>query len=171
MSKNAVIFVEGRAAFPAVFAPDDYEGTSRFGITVLCPKGGQSAKLIEATAESLIKASAVKRIGDDKRCYSDGDDYDYDGHAGCLVLKAYNVQRPHALDNNASPITEEDGVLYAGCWIKARVELYVSEKYKRLAAKLHGVQFIRNDEAFGGGGPPSAEGFEPVDNGTEDPPF
>ena len=54
-------------------------------------------------------------------------------------------------------LTEADGLVYSGCYVNARVELWVQDNAngKRINAKLLGIQFVRDGDAFGAGSAPA----------------
>jgi hypothetical protein len=66
------------------------------------------------------------------------------------------------IDVNKSPLTEEDGKPYAGCFVNASIELWVQDNNygKRINATLAGVQFYRDGEHFGGGSIADTDDFE-----------
>jgi hypothetical protein len=78
-----------------------------------------------------------------------------------MVLVARSVRRPPVWDRNGTPLTDQDGKPYAGCYVRASVDLFLYDKVakhgKRLCASLDAVQFMRDGEAFGASVPTSAE--------------
>ena len=109
-------------------------------------------------AELGDKAAAfIKKFWNDGHdsCWVDGDDKEYDGYAGSWVFKCNRSEdkgRPNVRDRNGNPLTETDGVIYAGCVVNAKVDLYVQNgDYKGIRGTLLGVQFVRDAPAFGMG--------------------
>jgi hypothetical protein len=51
-------------------------------------------------------------------------------------------------------LTEDDNVVYAGCYVNAIITLWVQNNSygKRVNAQLDGVQFAKDGEPFGAGG-------------------
>jgi len=84
----------------------------------------------------------------------DGDDVEYDGCAGMWMVKASNGKRPTVINRDKSPITEEDEVMYAGCYVNAIIEPWFQNNDfgKRVNANLLGVQFVKDGEPLGDGG-------------------
>lgn len=73
-------------------------------------------------------------------------------YAGCYILEANSTRRPVALGRRKEALTEEDGVIYSGCYVNASLAAdgYVFEKVKRgVKAYLNGVQFVKDGERFG----------------------
>ena len=171
MAKNAMLFVEGRLSFPAIFQPEAFnEGEPRFSATLLVPKGGADDQRLHASVQALMTAAGFKKLPADKIAVKDGDEFEYDSHQGMTVLRASNPTRPVVIDRNKAPLVEADGRPYSGCYVKLKVELWVQDNSfgKRINAKLHGVQFVSDGDPFGAGGSPSDDGFEDLDG---DAPF
>ena len=63
------------------------------------------------------------------------------------------------------PLTAADGRPYAGCYVIANVELWAQDNNygKRINASLRGVQFLRDGDAFSGGGAASEDEFDEVE--------
>jgi Protein of unknown function (DUF2815) len=113
-------------------------------------------------------------------CLHEGSEKDYDGYGEHnLYLTASSVRRPHVIDRDKSPLSEDDRKVYAGCYVNAAVRLWVqnNEWGKRINAELLAVQFVADGEPFGA--PPFnvEEEFEDLDAGkkkpgkAEEPPF
>ncbi|WP_244126983.1 ssDNA-binding protein, partial [Xylella fastidiosa] len=68
-----------------------------------------------------------------------------------------------------TPLAAQDGRPYAGCYVNANIELWAQDNNygKRINASLGGVQFLRDGEAFAGGGVASVEDFEDLSNVAE----
>ena len=167
-----------RLAFPAVFKAQQVngEGDPAFSACFIMDPKKQAAllKSIEkafkdvakdkwgAKADANLKGIEAK----DKTCLHDGDGKpEYDGFEGMLYMSARNKQRPLVLDAGKSPLTEEDGKPYAGCYVNASVEIWAMDNNygKRICASLKGIQFVADGEAFGGGGVASPDEFEELE--------
>lgn len=116
---------------------------------------------------------AAKAMG--KVFMRDGDTKpEYDGFPGNWFISARNKTRPTLIDGNRNPVTEADGVLYAGCWVNVKLGCYAYTKgNKGLGASILGIQKVRDDDAFGGGSRAAdAEEFEDeISAPTEDDPL
>ena len=88
-----------------------------------------------------------------------------DGYAGNKFVSAKNTTRPTLLKADTTPTTEEDGVLYSGCYVNARIGLYANTDPKRkgVFASLGGVQFRANGDAFGGARVAQASEFDAME--------
>ena len=96
----------------------------------------------------------------------DGDE-EFDGdenYADKIFFNASNKRRPLVIDRDKSPITDDDNIIYSGCYANAIVEFYGFDTAgnKGVAVSLGGVQFVRDGEALGGKGV-TAEEFDEVD--------
>jgi hypothetical protein len=73
-------------------------------------------------------------------------------------------------DFDKSPLTEQDGKIYSGCFVTAVIDVfghYHKKGGNRVLAQLKGVQYAGPGEAFGGGAPASADDFDEVDVDAE----
>lgn len=89
----------------------------------------------------------------------------YEGYEGNTYVTAKSPTRPLLIDQGRQPVTEDDGVIYSGCYVNAIIELYANTKpaTKGVFAGLKGVQFVRDGDSFGGGAPAKADEFDAVD--------
>jgi hypothetical protein len=63
---------------------------------------------------------------------------------------------------HAEQVADADGVIYAGCYVHASVEIYAYDSPKwgrRINAVLRGVKFCADGEGFGGSTAASADEF------------
>lgn len=73
-------------------------------------------------------------------------------YAGCYVLEANSTRRPVAIDRRKAAVTEDDGVIYSGCYVNASLAAagYTYGKVKKgVKCYLNGVQFVADGERFG----------------------
>ena len=73
---------------------------------------------------------------------------------GVFFFNASNTKRPTLVDRDRAPLIEDDGKPYAGCYVNAIVKPWAQDNQygKRINFSLEGIQFVRDGEAFGGGG-------------------
>lgn len=113
-------------------------------------------------------------------CWINGDKKEYDGYQGTMALTAYRYEekgRPMVMDSDTSPIYKADGTLYegkggriySGSKVKAKVDIYAQQNTngKGIRAELKVVQRIGGGDAFGGGTPPTADGFDAIEEGAD----
>ncbi|MCR5894486.1 MULTISPECIES: ssDNA-binding protein [Burkholderia] len=184
-----------RLAFPDLFTPTQVNGQGPFAFRAAflmdedAPvylkqndgswKQTTMAKAIEDVTVEKWKNKATAIVNSIKGnpqqcCWYDGNIKSYDGYEGNFVLSASRPQekgRPLVLDADTTPLTEQDGKPYAGCYVDATVELWPQDNKhgKGLRSTLRGVQFVKNGDAFSAGTPVDADEFEaaaPAD--TED---
>lgn len=156
MSK--IMIQNARLSFPSLFRRANFNGEdTKFEATLLLDKDAHADKIEEiqkAMAAGIKDNLKGAKLPADKICLRDGDLAEYDGYEGHMSLKASNNKRPMIVDADKSPLTEDDGRPYAGCYVNAIVELwYQNNNYgKRVNANLLGVQFAAHGEPFGAGG-------------------
>jgi len=132
---------------------------------------------------ALSKDKKALRVGDEML---NKDGSIREGYAGMFYIAAYNQQPPaiaaHKLFNGKPVLIGEDGFAYqngvrvevpfevlkpyAGCYVNLKVDIYAMDSAppqgKSINASLLGVQFVRKGDAFGSGGPGTADGFGDV---------
>ena len=154
-----------RLSFPHVFDKAKYDDKeTKFEATLLIPK--EETEQLE-TIKTATKKALLEKFGSADKipkgitkgvryCLRDGDDQEYDGYAGNMSFKASNKNRPRTMGRNKKPITADDGLLYAGCYVDAIVEIWVqSNQYgSRVNANLQALRHRADGEAFGAGGIP-----------------
>ncbi len=59
-------------------------------------------------------------------------------------------------------MAEEDGVIYAGCYVNASIEIWAQDNQygKAIRATLRGVQFFRDGDAFTANNVAAADEFD-----------
>lgn len=141
------------------------------------PTGHPGEAEISAAIESVAtdkwgaKASGIlKQLRTTaKTCLRSGEDKtQYAGFEGAMYVSANNPARPLVLAADTSPLTEADGKPYAGCYVNAVLEIWPqdNEYGKRVNAKLLGVQFVKDGEAFSGASTASQDDFDAIDDLT-----
>lgn len=164
-----------RLAFPVLWEAKTVngEGEPAFsGSFLLDPtKHKTLIQEIEAAQETLGKEKwgakwpQIKKemVAKDRLALHDGDaKAAYTGFEGMLYISARNKTRPAVLDRDRTPLNQSDGKPYAGSYVNASIELWTQDNNygKRINASLRGVQFVRDGEAFAGGGSASPDEFE-----------
>ena len=159
-----------RLSFPSLFRKAEFQGKAgKYEATFLLDKKAHAdliAKLDAEIKEGIKSNFKTAKLPADKVCLKDGDEFEYDGYAGCMSFKASNGKRPMVIDKDKSPLTEDDERLYAGCYVNAIVELwYQNNQYgKRVNANLLGVQFFKDGEPFADGTSASEDDFDMFDD-------
>lgn len=157
-----------RLSFPSIFKRASFDGKEgKFEATFILNKETDAAQIamIEAAIEDAIKVAKIK-VPSDKRCLKDGDEVEYDGYAGCMSIKAANDKRPTLINRDKSALTEDDNVLYAGCYVNAIIDLWVQNNSfgKRVNANLLGIQFVKDGDSFEGAKVADADEFDAFDD-------
>ena len=170
-----------RLSFPYLFKAVEFktgDGKPRYDATFLVEPGSANDKAIQAAikaeaettygkkAEANLKAFSGQT---NKYCYLDGDTKDYDGYEGMLYLACHSKVRPLVIDRDKSPLTEQDGKPYAGCYVNATVEIYAQAgENPGIRASFAGVQFDSDGDSFGGGKPASTDDFDDLGTDVDD---
>lgn len=89
-------------------------------------------------------------------------------YKGCYILEANSTRRPIVMNRDKSVLTEDDGVIYSGCYVNASLNAaaYTYAKVKKgVKAYLNGVQFVRDGERFG---MDASDDFDALDGEIDD---
>jgi hypothetical protein len=150
-----------RLSFPNLFKTAVFGGedTEKYDSTFILDKTDHKAVIqeIQDGIKTLVKEHLKGKMpDDDKICLKDGDETERPEQQGCYVIKASTKRRPFVVDRDKTPVTAEDEVIYAGCYVNGIITLWVQNNAygKRVNASLDGVQFAGHGEPFG---PPAIE--------------
>lgn len=167
-----------RLAFPAIFEAESVNGgEAKFSAGLLLPTDHPQLAEIRAALVEVAKnkwGAKAKETYDkleatDKLALHDGNlKAEYDGFADMLYINASNSVRPTIVDRDRTPLVQADGKPYGGCYINASIELWAQDNKfgKRINASLRGVQFLRDGDAFSGGGAAAADEFDDLSDGA-----
>lgn len=164
-----------RLSFPHLWTAHAMEEgqEAKFSATFIMDneKHAKLIALIEKTVERLALDHWKKKMSF-KTCLRDGNDKaDLDGYGdGVMFMAAARKTRPVVVDRQVSPVTEADGVIYAGCYVNATVRLWVQDNKwgKRVNAELRAVQFVKDGESFGAGQVSAEDEFKSLDEELDD---
>jgi hypothetical protein len=173
-----------RLAFPSLFEAKTVgtgEGDPRFSAAFVIEPGSANAKALAQAVDAVAKekwkdkaGAILKELrGKGRVAYREEplskDGEVYDGFEGMHSLNASNKVRPLVINRDKSPLTAQDGLPYAGCYVNASIDIWAQDNSygKRINCTLSGVQFARDGDAFGGGRPASADEFESIEEGAD----
>lgn len=176
-----------RLSFPRLFEARAFqEGQKpRYEATFLLdPSDKEHARQIKEIKQAALKV-AREKWGKDipknlKKNFglADEEGLEYDGYEGMFFFRSAlpaDRGRPPVVDRRKSPITAEDGVIYAGCYVNATVSVWAQDNNygKRINGTLRAVQFVKDGEAFGAPPVDADEEFDelPEDEWDEDEVF
>lgn len=162
-----------RLSYPALFKPtamknaDGTVGKAKFSATLLLNKKEHAAtiKAVEKLIERAMLDKFQKKVSLKNVCLHDGNDKeDKEGYGDeVMYLVAKSDTRPavvRQVGTNLEHLSEEDGVVYGGCYVDASIEVFA---YKHqlggngVSAQLRAIRFRKDGQSFGGGGPVDAE--------------
>lgn len=171
-----VVLKNVRVAFPSLFEPDSIDGgDERYGAKFIFEPKSPNTKLVRdaMNAVALEKwekkgaatLAALKKK--DKLClkeepYANKDGEPYDGFDGAFWVSTSNEAMPSIKDRNNAQLTAKSGKPYAGCYVNIVVDIWAQDNKfgQRINAKLLGVQFVKDGDAFGGGARFSDDDFD-----------
>jgi hypothetical protein len=159
-----------RLSFPSIFSRAVFDGKQgKFEATLLLDKSDKKTKKALDDAIEAAIATANIKVPADKRCLKDGDDSEYDGYEGVWSIKASNGKRPTIIGRDKAPLTEDDDVMYAGCYVNAIIDIWIQNNQygKRANANLYGVQFVKDGDAFGSGPVDVTDEFDDIEDDDE----
>lgn len=168
MSK--IILKNVRVSFPSLFKKGSFNGEeTKYEATFLLDKVEHADSIAEIKAQiaDLVKVNLKgAKVPADKLCLRDGDEVEYDGYAGCYSIKCSTKKRPIVIDRDRSPLTEDDGKPYGGCYVNASIDLWVQNNAygKRVNSTLLAVQFAKDGEPFADGSTGDVNDFDMLDD-------
>ena len=164
---------KARVAYPHLFKKAVFDGQEgKFEITFLIPKDSKQVVRIKKHI-AAIRSDLAYKIPNDKVALKDGDDLGREEWAGHYVLKASTNRRPKVINRDKSPIVEDDGIIYGGCFVNATVDFWVQNNQygKRVNCNLRAVQFDSDGEPFGMGPVDDEEHFDELEDDFDDDAF
>jgi hypothetical protein len=169
MSKK-IMLRNVRLSYEHIFTPSKFDDTqeAKYSATFIIPKDHADLPAVkrafyEAGQEQFAADFNGKGWPKGYTCSLKDADVDTDGNGellaeknaaykGCYILEANSTRRPVAVNRNKAAVTEEDGIIYSGCYVNASLAAagYTFGKVKKgVKAYLNGVQFVKDGERFG----------------------
>lgn len=169
MSKK-VMLRNVRLSYEHIFTPSKFDDNSepKYSATFIIPKDHPDANAVKRAMLDAGKEAFPDAFGGNgwPKGYSyslkDADkDTDSMGelladknvaYKGAYILEANSTRRPIALNRNKAAVTEEDGIIYSGCYVNASLAAagFTYGKVKKgVKCYLNGVQFVKDGERFG----------------------
>ena len=116
-----------RLSFPSLFRKAQFQGEeTKHEATFMLHKERDADKIeeIKRAIQAKIKDDLKgAKIPSDKICLKDGDESGRDEYVGHYTIKAANNKRPKVIDRDKTPLTEDDGKPYSGCYVNAVIDL------------------------------------------------
>lgn len=184
MTGNLIKIINARICFTEhLMTPDSYKSDptkpKKYSCKLLVEKTNPVVPTIAAELLRLAReewkdqAEAVIKTlkAENKICFYDGDNKQYDGFAGNYYISAANSKKPLFL--RANPGTKDNpnlitdpSELYSGCYTVAHISFWTQNNSwgKRINANLMGLQFYRPGDAFASGSVSNIDEFEQVDD-------
>lgn len=180
---TTVILKNVRLSFPDLYKARSFEGggKARYSASFLVEPGSENDKLIKeainAAAKEAWKDEAGKKLKmyygqKGQCCYLSGDNKEYEGYEGMMVLSAHRNEdkgAPKVVDRAKQDLPVSSGKIYAGCYVNAKVDIWIqTDKYPGIRAGLQVVQFVKDGEPLSGGGAPTADDMPSLDEDIDD---
>lgn len=172
-TEQKIVLKNVRLSFPSLFQPEVYGGepTGKYAATFILDKEvhAKEISIIKKATNDLMMATFKGKIPSDKLALKDGDESGRPEYAGAYTIKASTKKRPTVIDRDKSPLVEEDGKPYSGCYVNAIISLWAQNNAygKRINGNLLGVQFYKDGEAFGSGPIDVSGDFEEYDDAAD----
>jgi len=172
-----------RLSFADIWKPktlkrdDGSESDPKFSANFLIPKEGDLMAVYKGKKMPIMKALKAakmdaigKKLGAEKAqelkirannyCCKDGDEENYYGYAGQYYVSTNNSKKPVIKGRDKRNLSEQDGIVYSGCYVNAIVTLWYQPAGTKggnavphaVYGSLEAVQFVRKGEAFGAPG-------------------
>jgi hypothetical protein len=175
----------GRVSYPRLNEPSQYQGTGkhRYSIDIVIDNEAAYNQIVKMGKAAIVAAVGAAKadkvyidlVAKNKVPYGSGAlkaaSAGYDGN---WFISAHTETAPTLLDNVAgedgkpATLKRPQSRIYSGCQANTVFSLYYQSKWGRLCASFSGVQFARDDEAFGGSAAARADEFEAVEGPAMD---
>jgi Txe/YoeB family toxin of Txe-Axe toxin-antitoxin module len=173
-NKTNVKIVNARLSFPAIFRPKkgpEENSKEAFSATFILDKktNASSIKAIKDMIAQIVRDD-FKGKTPPKICLRDGAEKELDGYGeDVMFISARCDRRPQVVNRDMSPLVEDDGKPYAGCYVNATVRLWAQDNKfgKRINAQLRAVQFVKDGAPFGEGTVDVSKEFEALPDEDE----
>jgi len=164
-----------RLSFPSLWKTEKFgnEDTNKFAATFILDKKEHAKdieKIKQLIAEGIRDELKVDSLPGNRTCLKDGDESGRSEYQDAYILKATTKRRPTIIDRDKSPLMEEDGRPYSGCYCHAIIDFWFQNNQfgKRANANLLGIQFYKDGEAFGSGPIDVTDEFDFLDADYDD---
>ena len=162
--------------------PENPKQKPKYSALLLFPKGADISLLVNACKTSateehgadalkLVETGKIKWPLKDQGKMTRDDGEMWDGcEAGAKAVEAKTERRPGTVDASASPC--DPAKLYSGCWALVTVHTFAGSHEKGgkyVSVGLNNLQFLADDERFGGGAQITdpADEFSAIDGTTD----
>lgn len=157
-----------RLSFPSLFVPTKFgdEQTAKYKAVFILDKKANADAIaqINATFAQMVKSAKVKSLSSYKLCLRDGAEKpDTDGYGEkVMFLSASNPKAISVVDRDLTPLSQDSGKPYAGCYVNVHLRLWLQDNKwgKRINAQLAAVQFFGDGDTFGERAVTASEVFE-----------
>jgi len=193
-TSSVIKLPKARLSFARLFVPKAFQEGQKerfeasFLIDVSSKAGQAQIATILEEAGKIIKEKFAGKTPKTLKFgfgYADGADFEingvtfhsepkeYDGYDGMFYIATSNTSRPAVVDRDKTPLVEEDGKPYSGCYVNGTLTLWAQDNQygQRVNANLRGVQFYKDGEAFGVKPVDADEEFDDIEEDFEDEDF
>lgn len=159
-SKNKIKLNNVRLSFPSVWHKKIWENSKnkpKYETTFILNKITHAKEIEEIQKEIkfLLDANKITISNPLTHCLRDGD-FIIPGidskpeYKDSYSLKTTSEQRVSIVNKNKTPLAEEDGLIYGGCYVNAYVYLYPynNSMGKGVSVSFLGIQFASKGEPF-----------------------
>lgn len=159
-SKNKIKLNNVRLSFPSVWHKKVWQNSnnkSRYEATFILNKITHAKEIEEIKKEikSLLDINNITISNPLTHCLRDGDfvipNVDpIPEYKGSFSLKTTSDKRVTIVNKNKTPLTEDDNLIYGGCYVNAYVYLYPynNPMGKGVSASFLGIQYVSKGEPF-----------------------
>lgn len=164
----------------SLFNPQkDDKGKKTYNCHLLIPnKGPDLVKVVETVKKVAIDKWGARGNETFKALMSSGKTFlhsgaekpDYEGYDGMMYLSVRSRIIPKLLNKDKTPVTEEQGTLYSGCYVYAILDVYPQDNNygKRINCSIGGLMVVADGDALGASTKAKDEEFPDIaDTGDE----
>ena len=170
-----------RMSYPVIYKPEAFKKNAPkySAVFLLEPDSDQHKAVMEEikrVAKEAFEGKAVavlkKQNASDRKLVREGndkvndDDVITDGYEDMVYIKGANKSKVKLVNRDRSALTEEDGVLYGGCYVNAQLDIWAHDNDygKFINCKLLAIQFWGEGEPFSTDTAADLDAFETTEN-------
>jgi len=157
---SIIILKNVRLSFPTIWTPKKFNDVDdkppRYSAKFLLDKDTDSDQITDLQkliSQHVKTAFNGKKPGGLKYFLTDGAESESEGYENAMSVSASSRETspPKLIDRDKSPLVEEDGKLYSGCYVNAAITMWVQNNSygKRVNCNLIAIQFVKDGERLG----------------------
>ena len=138
-----------------LFQPETFNGDVKYKINIIVPKNHPQIRDLKSAIVSAIKKkfdSAAGLTNPLHDCDKNGASAEHPYLTNCYTLLLYTKKPPKVTDQTGKAITQQDGVIYSGCYVDVELSFKAWDigDSNSLGRYVNSVQFVQDGPQLDG---------------------